>query len=163
MFDVKKDALKKAKGSYERYKARIPWFTYKGRKPFGIVCHHFFWVLHNCVAHPLLGISPRRQFLFFHELTSHWLNCEGYIGDHTAYKKDVNGHIRKDKNGFFYPEDIFYMSSAHLVWKQPVIKNMYTWRVHNCISHMLIGMFPHPIIFSYHDKTAKEMNVEGWV
>lgn len=150
MFDFKKEALRNAEGAYERYRARIPWFTYDGRKPYGVVCHHLFWMLHNCVAHPLMGIfHKRRDLRAFHELTSHWLNCEGYIGDFMTRETPDGPGIHN--------------SRASFAWRTPVIKDIYTWRMHNCVAHMLIGLAPCRWTFQYHDETAKKMNVEGWV
>lgn len=36
--------------------------------------HHFWWLLHNCVAHPLIGIYPSTTTVRFHDYTSRWLN-----------------------------------------------------------------------------------------
>lgn len=36
--------------------------------------HAFWWWLHNCVAHPLIGIVPRRAFFRFHDWTSRKLH-----------------------------------------------------------------------------------------
>src|SRR5271155_441736 len=65
-------------GAQQRYVDRIRLFAEDGR---GMprLRHHAFWMLHNCVAHPLLAIGrPRRSTVTteFHEITSHWLNHE---------------------------------------------------------------------------------------
>src|SRR4051812_2055104 len=39
--------------------------------------HHVYWLLHNLVAHPLLGVLPTQRVVDFHELTSWWLNWPG--------------------------------------------------------------------------------------
>lgn len=36
--------------------------------------HHFWWVVHNCVSHPLIGIAPVKPFFDFHDWTSHKIN-----------------------------------------------------------------------------------------
>jgi hypothetical protein len=60
-------------GAAERYRARIPKFEQDG-KPLPKLRHHSFWLLHNCVAHPVLAVLPFTFALKFHELTSAWLN-----------------------------------------------------------------------------------------
>jgi len=49
-------------GSGDRYqerKAKRPWAS-----------HTFWWVVHNVVAHPLIGLLPIRPFFNFHDWTS---------------------------------------------------------------------------------------------
>ena len=36
--------------------------------------HHVWWLLHNCVSHPLLGIRPSTRVIWFHDWTSKHLN-----------------------------------------------------------------------------------------
>jgi len=33
--------------------------------------HNFWWFVHNCIAHPLIGICPIKTFFRFHDWTSH--------------------------------------------------------------------------------------------
>lgn len=37
--------------------------------------HHFWWLLHNCVAHMLIGLVPVKWFFDFHDWTSKKLNA----------------------------------------------------------------------------------------
>jgi hypothetical protein len=37
-----------------------------------LVCH-FWWMVHNCIAHPLMGIAPVQLFFNFHDYTSRWM------------------------------------------------------------------------------------------
>lgn len=54
--------------SQERYNNRKKNFASK-------LEHHVWWLLHNCVAHPILGIFPNTfKSVDFHSLTSDWLN-----------------------------------------------------------------------------------------
>jgi hypothetical protein len=39
-----------------------------------LVRHHGWWLLHNVVTHPLLGIVPWGGFILFHDWTSMHLN-----------------------------------------------------------------------------------------
>lgn len=36
--------------------------------------HHFWWVVHNAVAHPLIAIAPVKPFFAFHDYTSDKIN-----------------------------------------------------------------------------------------
>lgn len=36
--------------------------------------HHVWWLLHNCVAHPLLGVFPWAFAIWLHDKTSQHLN-----------------------------------------------------------------------------------------
>jgi hypothetical protein len=49
-------------GAADRYAARRetrPWLA-----------HTAWWLVHNCVAHPLIGVFPRRPAFRFHDWTS---------------------------------------------------------------------------------------------
>lgn len=43
---------------------------------FARVHHYGWWVLHNCVAHPLMGFLPFKIFFDFHDWTSEKLDGE---------------------------------------------------------------------------------------
>jgi hypothetical protein len=36
--------------------------------------HHAWWLLHNAVAHPVIGVWPTRASVWFHDWTSQQLN-----------------------------------------------------------------------------------------
>lgn len=59
--------------SQGRYQRRVHMFKIDG-KSFSRIRHGFWWVLHNCVAHPLLGILPFSKTFQFHDWTSNKLN-----------------------------------------------------------------------------------------
>ena len=40
----------------------------------GGMVHGLAWVLHNCVAHPCLGLAPGRLSLWLHDRSADWLN-----------------------------------------------------------------------------------------
>ena len=61
MFDFIQDET----GSQERY--------WKDRKP-SKIAYGFWWVVHNCIAHFLIGICPVKPFFDFHDSTSRKLH-----------------------------------------------------------------------------------------
>ncbi|HEV8658919.1 MAG TPA: hypothetical protein VGS96_09825 [Thermoanaerobaculia bacterium] len=60
-------------GSEERFHARVE--TYDARR-MSRISHHFWWLVHNCVAHPLIGVAPLKSFFDFHDWTSKKINGE---------------------------------------------------------------------------------------
>jgi hypothetical protein len=55
-------------GSGERYAMRRetrPWLA-----------HTAWWLVHNCIAHPLIGVLPRRPAFRFHDWTSRKMHGE---------------------------------------------------------------------------------------
>ncbi len=59
--------------SAERFAARQARFiTRYGRS--GSVRHVGAWLVHNCIAHPLLGLKPGATTLRIHDATADWLN-----------------------------------------------------------------------------------------
>ena len=99
-------------------------------KPSGFTEHARWWLLHNCVAHPLLGLFPNQRAVSYHDWTSMKLN-------QWAYPKD--------------PSPL------------PLIDNRVAWLRHNVLAHIAIGLYPCLWTFHYHDVTALDMNVKGWV
>lgn len=49
-------------GSEKRYEER------RGQRPW--LSHTFWWLVHNCVAHPLIGFIPIKRTFQFHDWTS---------------------------------------------------------------------------------------------
>jgi hypothetical protein len=121
-FDEEKDPVG---SSAVRYASRQVRFVKEPK-----LYHTALWVLHNCVAHPLLGILPCRETVDIHKLTSMWLNKEKAL-----FRSGV----------------------------VPVIPNRKAWVVHNVVAHTLIGVAPCKTTFEYHDRTAREMAVPGWI
>ncbi len=68
MFNFDKDE----DGSEDRYKARVP-EVWK-QTPMGKARHRMWWLLHNLVAHPLIGIFPLTPLFIFHDWTSRRLH-----------------------------------------------------------------------------------------
>lgn len=58
-------------GSEERFEKRVETFK-KESKP--LIKHHFWWFVHNCVAHPLIGVLPVKSAFDFHDWTSKKIN-----------------------------------------------------------------------------------------
>lgn len=58
-------------GAQERFQSRVSIFKNED-KP--VYKHHFWWFVHNCVAHPLIGIMPNKSTFDFHDWTSKKIN-----------------------------------------------------------------------------------------
>ncbi|MBI3632061.1 MAG: hypothetical protein HY225_01275 [Candidatus Vogelbacteria bacterium] len=56
-------------GSQERFYDRIPLFK-KAYSSFPVLRYYLWWLVHNCVSHPLIGIAPIKIFFVFHDWTS---------------------------------------------------------------------------------------------
>lgn len=56
-----------------RYQARRARWCQR-HKVLPLARHQVWWLLHNCVAHPWLGVSPSPRALWFHDFTSKRLN-----------------------------------------------------------------------------------------
>lgn len=119
--------------SSDRYRARLPKFQ---GETWPRLTHYMLWLLHNCVVHPLLALFPRQKLFQVHELTSCWLENE-------KFSQVVGNRIRQ----------------VHV----PEITSRWKWIKHNLIAHMAIGLLPCEWTFAYHDRTAADMNVIGWV
>ncbi len=142
MLDYQYREVVDKKGSEFRYHRRKQFFRAdKQKRP--LLRHDALWLLHNCVAHPILAISQRPGALEFHELTSQWLNHM----PHTSQGGRPEGH--------------FFKRIVQTV--EPKIKDKLAWVVHNAIVHPLIGFFPTKWAFELHDKSAEKMGVPGWV
>lgn len=61
-------------GSWGRFYARIVKFREAGRR-FPVLQHHCWWLIHNCVAHMLIGLLPHSKTFSFHDWTSKKLNA----------------------------------------------------------------------------------------
>jgi hypothetical protein len=57
-----------------RYSNRTDAFRRKFGPIRGTIVHHFWWVLHNCIVHPLVGILPFPPLFALHDLTSDMLD-----------------------------------------------------------------------------------------
>ena len=123
-------------GSQERFNLRRRYFQHDNR-PYPELRHAALWLLHNCVAHPILAVAPGPPAAEFHELTSLWLAHDTWkVGDRHL-------HVRVMPN-------------------VPPEKRR-AWVLHNLVAHVAIGLVPCKATFDFHDKTATAMNVEGWV
>lgn len=68
---VIKDA--RLKTSEGRFHYRIEQWQEKKGSALG---HHFWWFVHNCISHPLIGVLPRNETFRFHDFTSDKINCK---------------------------------------------------------------------------------------
>lgn len=41
-----------------------------------VVEHHFWWFVHNCIAHPMIGVCPHEKTFAFHDYTSDKINSK---------------------------------------------------------------------------------------
>jgi hypothetical protein len=64
---------KMSQTSHGRFYQRLALFKGDG-KAYPRLRHFGFWLIHNCLVHPLLGVVPRPFVLDLHELSSRWLN-----------------------------------------------------------------------------------------
>ena len=126
-----------------RYRHRIVKFIQDGR-PLPKVRHLGYWLLHNCVAHPLLGLFPGWKTTQVHELTSLWLNHVQSPEEHGKYFKNVPTMLRLNN-------------------PTPNVKIRWAWVLHNCMVHPVIGIVPSRLTFRLHDWTADLMGVPDWV
>lgn len=65
-------------GSGYRYTRRIPIWVGTA-KLFPRLRHHGWWLLHNVVSHPILGVWVSQHTVWFHDWTSMHLNCRSTI------------------------------------------------------------------------------------
>jgi len=126
--------------------ARIGKFEKDGR-PVPRLRHHALWLLHNCVAHPLLAVMGKNVSpvaVEFHELTSQWLN---------------------HKTNPRWPSPPFEKARYRYVveFQMPEVKKTGFWVLHNVVAHTAIGLLPCRATFDLHDWTAKKMEVPHWV
>lgn len=59
--------------SYGRFYLRIG--KYRELKK-NVAYHHFWWFVHNCISHPLIGILPIKTTFDFHDFTSDKINAK---------------------------------------------------------------------------------------
>ena len=59
--------------SYGRFHIRAKQFATDG-KPYPKLRHAYWWLLHNVVVHPLLGLFPTKTTFRWHDVTSDGLN-----------------------------------------------------------------------------------------
>lgn len=78
MFGFRKDDAEKL-GSHGRFPARVE--KHRDQTPYPKLVHGFWWVVHNCISHPLIGVCPVKPFFEFHDWTSIKLNA-GKAGRH---------------------------------------------------------------------------------
>lgn len=59
------------KGAADRFVKRVAVFKQED-KP--VYKHHFWWFVHNCIAHPMIGLLPNKTTFDFHDWTSKKIN-----------------------------------------------------------------------------------------
>lgn len=64
-------------GSRHRYLDRLYKFQHKYGKTGGWLRYHFWWYVHNCIAHNIIGYVPFLKAGFtFHDYTSRKINLK---------------------------------------------------------------------------------------
>jgi len=58
-------------GSEERFEKRVEVFK---EKELPVYRHHGWWFVHNCIAHPFIGIFPCKTSFEFHDWTAKKIN-----------------------------------------------------------------------------------------
>jgi len=58
-------------GAGERFEARVEGFKQESKPVFK---HHVWWFIHNCIAHPMIGLAPCKKTFDFHDWTSKKIN-----------------------------------------------------------------------------------------
>lgn len=66
------------RGSHARYERRKRLWKDKGVS-LPLVRHYLWWLVHNCVSHPTLGLLPLRPMVWFHDWTAKHLNVRDKI------------------------------------------------------------------------------------
>lgn len=125
----------------ERFDVRLHAFRRRCRVRhlrFPALRHHFWWVLHNVIVHPLIGLFPSKLAVRAHTVTSDGLNLR---------------RGSKDPMPPYVPRYPFAYGLQCRFW----------WLVHNLVAHVLIGLLPFGPAFRFHDWTAERMHVVGWV
>lgn len=84
MFDFKREE----KGSEKRFERRVESFQ-EATKNYPKIKHYGWWFLHNCVAHPWIGLIPSHASFEFHDWTSVRLNADHYYDDVESFGKFV--------------------------------------------------------------------------
>lgn len=77
-------ALQKSKAEQQKLKERLStaygrfgWRIEEWEKKKGSALgHHFWWFVHNCIAHPMIGLVPIKKTFEFHDYTSDKINCK---------------------------------------------------------------------------------------
>jgi hypothetical protein len=59
------------KTSHWRFHKRIENWKKAGQP---VMSHYFWWFVHNCVAHPMIGVAPTKATFAFHDFTSDKIN-----------------------------------------------------------------------------------------
>lgn len=123
-------------GSQFRYMERVMAFKADGA-PWPRLRHFAFWVAHNAVAHPLLGLFPGVATVQLHEVTSSWLSHDEAF-EAARRVLHAKGHV-------------------------PKVTKKGPWLFHNLVAHPLIAFLPCKATFSLHDWSAHRMGVPGWI
>jgi hypothetical protein len=77
--------------SYDRFYNRINDWKFL-TKIFPRLRHYFWWIIHNCIAHMLIGFFPIKKLFEFHDYTSDKIN-----GYHLSFDKAIEEDIKTRK------------------------------------------------------------------
>jgi hypothetical protein len=101
-------------------------------------------------------VMDRLESMTKEELIQSMVKVGIYDKDGNLTEKYKDDFLPSDESGssdrFKNRIDIFKAN------KKPVYKHHWWWVVHNCISHMFIGLVPCKMSFDFHDWTSKKIN-----
>jgi len=73
----KRKAQEELKNRLQTAHGRFWWRIEKWKEKTGSAKeHHFWWFVHNCIAHPMIGVLPIKRTFDFHDYTSDKINCK---------------------------------------------------------------------------------------
>lgn len=105
-------------GSFDRFPIRVEKFK-KKKKFLPVLQHYLWWLLHNCVTHPLIGFVPIKPLFEFHDWTSVKLNVgQAAITTEIEELKNCKKQLEKIKadltklNGEEEPTSAMYVDNA---------------------------------------------------
>ena len=139
--------------SRERYYGRkARWVREHGKM--GRLLHGAHWLFHNNVVHPLLGVAA--------------------VADEVLSRTSLGANLTYSL--LQVAVDVHHLSSCMLADPHqndpdlsspgrgvPYIPDLKKWLLHNNVAHPIIGLAPCTQSFAFHDQTAEEMGVKGWV
>lgn len=97
-------------GSHERFGQRLNQFRKKG---INLAVHHAWWIIHNAVAHPLIGFLPIKSTFKFHDFTSNKITPEHPLDNIAAQNKfdaEMGKKLREAiANGTAKPSELMFL------------------------------------------------------
>lgn len=126
----------------------------------GDAFHALHWLGHNVVVHPFLGVTVAAKWVAIdklaglpHPVAAHALRT--VAEDLSRLALDLHDLSSKHLNRLFhYPRSPVPSGNT---------SRAKAWLVHNVLAHVAIGLLPCEATFAWHDETARDMGIRGWV